>query len=97
MSGKGVRDNRVVTQDSSRQPRSAGLVVAPRFFRDATERPEGLELFFDLVFVLAIAQVARLVRADPSERTAAIAVLVLLPVWWAWVGITFVDDRFPHR
>lgn len=95
MSGKGVRDNRVVTQDSSRQPRSAGLVVAPRFFRDATERPEGLELFFDLVFVLAIAQVARLVRADPSERTAAIAVLVLLPVWWAWVGITFVDDRFP--
>jgi low temperature requirement protein LtrA len=43
-----------------------------------------LELFFDLVFVLAITQCTALVLARPSWGRLAEAVLVLALLWWAW-------------
>ncbi|MEN3616062.1 low temperature requirement protein A [Plantactinospora sp. ZYX-F-223] len=54
-----------------------------------------LELFFDLVFVLALAAVQnRLTDAVPDVdeilRTAGLFVIV----WWAWVGQAFYDTRF---
>ncbi|MBF9135392.1 low temperature requirement protein A [Plantactinospora sp. S1510] len=54
-----------------------------------------LELFFDLVFVLALAAVqSRLADEVPSAdeilRTAGLFVVV----WWAWVGQAFYDTRF---
>ena len=53
-----------------------------------------LELFFDLVFVLAVAQVARiLVNNSAAEGFLRFAVL-FVPVWWSWVGFTFYADRF---
>lgn len=67
----------------------------PRFFQDVTERIDALDLFFDLVFVLCIAQLVRLVRDDPSATTAGVALLYFVPVWWSWVGVTFATDRFP--
>ncbi|HKP67794.1 MAG TPA: low temperature requirement protein A [Pyrinomonadaceae bacterium] len=53
-----------------------------------------LELFFDLVFVLAVAQVARIL-ADHSDLGGFVRYVALfLPVWWSWVGFTFYADRF---
>ena len=53
-----------------------------------------LELFFDLVFVLAVAQVAR-VLAEHSDLVGLVRYAVLfIPVWWAWIGFTFYADRF---
>lgn len=54
-----------------------------------------LELFFDLVFVLALAAVQnRLTNDTPSAgeilRTAGLFVVV----WWAWLGQAFYDTRF---
>ena len=61
-----------------------------------------LELFFDLVFVVAIAQLADGLAEDPSVRGFLIFVGLFVAVWWAWVGYTFYADRFdtddpPHR
>ena len=61
-----------------------------------------LELFFDLVFVVAIAQLADGLTEDPSLRQFLIFAGLFVAVWWAWVGYTFYADRFdtddpPHR
>ena len=53
-----------------------------------------LELFFDLVFVLAVAQVARLLVEQTDLAGFVKYVALFLPVWWSWVGFTFYADRF---
>ena len=53
-----------------------------------------LELFFDLVFVLAVAQVARILAEQTDAIGFAKYVALFLPVWWSWVGFTFYADRF---
>jgi len=53
-----------------------------------------LELFFDLVYVLAVAQVAQ-VLAEHSDLGGFLKYIALfVPVWWSWVGYTFYADRF---
>ena len=71
-------------------------IVAPtRHAQGRAERFTGLELLFDLIFVFCVAQLTRVYRDDPSWAIAGTAVLVFIPVWWAWVGISFAADRFP--
>ncbi|GAC51080.1 low temperature requirement protein A [Gordonia aichiensis] len=53
-----------------------------------------LELFFDLVFVYAMAQLTELVRDDVSWRGFGHGVLGLLAVWWAWVCYTWLTNTF---
>ena len=53
-----------------------------------------LELFFDLVYVFAVAQVAQiLVKNTDAVGFMKFAVL-FVPIWWSWVGFTFYADRF---
>jgi low temperature requirement protein LtrA len=53
-----------------------------------------LELFFDLVYVLAVSQVAH-VLSDHSDLSGFLKYVALfVPVWWSWVGFTFYADRF---
>src|SRR6201996_4100636 len=66
-----------------------------RHSRGRAERFTGLELLFDLIFVFCVAQLTRIYREDPSWAIAGTAVLLFIPVWWAWVGISFAADRFP--
>jgi low temperature requirement protein LtrA len=56
-----------------------------------------LELFFDLVFVLVVAQVAAALHDDLSAAGFVRFVIVFLPVWWAWVGFSFYVSRFPRE
>jgi low temperature requirement protein LtrA len=53
-----------------------------------------LELFFDLVFVLAVAQVAYSFSHDLSITGALRYFAVFAFVWWAWVGYAFYANRF---
>ncbi len=53
-----------------------------------------LELFFDLVFVVAIAQLAQELVRDHSLGGFAIFAGLFLPVFIAWQGFTFYADRF---
>jgi low temperature requirement protein LtrA len=51
------------------------------------------ELFFDLVFVFAVTQVSALLRHDDSPAGILRALIVFVPVWWAWVGTTIHANR----
>lgn len=53
-----------------------------------------LELFFDLVFVLAVAQVTRILTDQSGPAGLLKYAVLFLPVWWSWVGYTFYADRF---
>jgi len=51
-----------------------------------------LELFFDLVFVLAITQCTQLMSDDPSWQGLARGLLVLGMLWWSWVGYSWLTS-----
>jgi low temperature requirement protein LtrA len=53
-----------------------------------------LELFFDLVFVVAVAQLSNGLGNEITLRDGLILAGLFVPVWWAWVGFTFYADRF---
>ena len=53
-----------------------------------------LELFFDLVFVLAVAKIAAVLAKDSDAYGFLKYLALFVPVWWAWVGYTFYADRF---
>lgn len=53
-----------------------------------------LELFFDLVFVAAIAELSHNLSEDVSLMGFLGFVALFIPVWWAWVGSTFYSTRF---
>jgi low temperature requirement protein LtrA len=56
------------------------------------ERVTPLELFFDLVFVLAITQCTALMAKDPTWTGIARGVLVLGLLWWSWVGYAWLTS-----
>jgi low temperature requirement protein LtrA len=56
------------------------------------ERVTPLELFFDLVFVLAITQCTALMAHHPTWEGMAQGLLVLGVLWWAWVGYAWLTS-----
>ena len=75
------------------------MPTAPRIHRPqiaATLRQRGevtpLELFFDLVFVLAITQCTALMADEPTWQGLAKGLLVLGVLWWAWVGYSWLTS-----
>src|SRR3954464_2578769 len=60
--------------------------------RGDEERVTPLELFFDLVFVLAITQCTALMAAEPTWEGVARGVLVLCVLWWCWVGYAWLTS-----
>ncbi len=70
------------------QPRAPRLAAARR----EGERVTPLELFFDLVFVLAITQCTALMADDPTWSGLAQGLLVLGVLWWAWVGYAWLTS-----
>jgi hypothetical protein len=46
------------------------------------------ELFFDLVFVVAVTRVSALIEDEQSWAGLGRAVVVFVPVYWLWVGTT---------
>jgi low temperature requirement protein LtrA len=76
---------------------SSRLLAPPRIRtleEDRERRATWLELFFDLVFVVAVAQLSNSLSADMTLEGFAIFCGLFVPVWWAWVGYTFYADRF---
>jgi low temperature requirement protein LtrA len=65
----------------------------PRFVSAGEEaRVAPIELFFDLVFVFAITQVAALMASDLTGRGVLRGVLVLAVLWWSWVGYAWLGN-----
>jgi low temperature requirement protein LtrA len=53
-----------------------------------------LELFFYLVFVLAITQCTTLMSRDPTWGGLGEGVLILALLWWSWVGYAWLTSVF---
>jgi low temperature requirement protein LtrA len=51
-----------------------------------------LELFFDLVFVFALTQVTALMAEEPNWAGLLRGTLLLMVVWWCWVGYSWVSN-----
>ncbi len=56
------------------------------------ERVTPLELFFDLVFVLAITQCTALMADHPTWSGLLQGLLVLGVLWWAWTGYAWLTS-----
>jgi low temperature requirement protein LtrA len=56
------------------------------------ERVMPLELFFDLVFVLAITQCTALMADHPTWEGLAQGILVLGVLWWSWTGYAWLTS-----
>jgi low temperature requirement protein LtrA len=56
------------------------------------ERVMPLELFFDLVFVLALTQCTALMVDHPHWDGLGQSVVVLLLLWWAWTGYAWLTS-----
>jgi len=65
---------------------------------DVIKRANWLELFFDLVFVFAVAKATHvLVHTHDGHVSAGqygTFMLIMVPLWWAWVGHTLFATRF---
>ncbi|HWX43713.1 MAG TPA: low temperature requirement protein A [Solirubrobacteraceae bacterium] len=56
------------------------------------ERVTPLELFFDLVFVLALTQCTTLIVRKPDWLGVGQGLLVLAVLWWSWVGYAWLTS-----
>src|SRR3954451_15884072 len=70
---------------TNRRHRLAGI-------RREGERVTPLELFFDLVFVLAITQCTGLMSHDQSWSGLVQGLLILAVLWWGWVGYAWLTS-----
>jgi low temperature requirement protein LtrA len=66
----------------------------PRMSAERRERENvlPLELFFDLVMVLAFTQCTGLMLHDPSWAGLGEGILVLAVLWWAWVAFAWLTS-----
>jgi low temperature requirement protein LtrA len=53
-----------------------------------------LELFYDLVFVVAVAQLAGILHDEPDLGGIARFAALSVPVIWLWMNFTFYADQF---
>lgn len=80
-----------------RQLLNAGSGGVPRL---ATQPPLAerhatwLELFFDLVFVFTIAELTHLTEGNLTFRGIGELLLLLLAVFWIWIGFAYYADQF---
>ncbi|MCY7302379.1 MAG: low temperature requirement protein A [Thermoleophilia bacterium] len=59
---------------------------------DEDAHASNLELFYDLVFVLAVTQVSHLLLDQLTWGGVGRSLLVLLGIWWAWTNTTWVTN-----
>jgi low temperature requirement protein LtrA len=72
----------------------------PRLRRDAElglhRKASWLELFYDLVFVVIVAQLAHTLVGRVGWDSVGAYVLMFVPAWWLWIAGTFYAERFEH-
>jgi low temperature requirement protein LtrA len=80
--------------------------MLPRARDQAHRAATPLELFFDLVFVMAVVQAANRLHHSIAEGHASEAIvsyaMVFFAIWWAWMSCTWFasaydTDDVPYR
>lgn len=74
---------------------TAPLIRPPQLRTDVADRSASrLELFFDLAYVLVLAELAASFAKDLSWHGAGVFAGLLTITWWSWVTITLYANRF---
>jgi low temperature requirement protein LtrA len=55
-----------------------------------SQRVSWAELYFDLIFVFAVTQVAAAAQTAHSATAVGRALVLFVPFWWAWVGVSIL-------
>jgi low temperature requirement protein LtrA len=53
-----------------------------------------LELFYDLVFVVAVARLGALLHDDHDVDGFLVFAALFVPIWWAWISFSYFADLF---
>jgi low temperature requirement protein LtrA len=61
---------------------------------DSPALTSSVELFFDLVFVLAVTQLSSVLVDDLTVAGAGKTLFLLLTAWWAWIYTTWMTNWF---
>ena len=61
---------------------------------DTDRRATWIELFFDLVFSVAVAELAARLASGVSLSGLLGFLALFVPIWWSWIGTTFYATRF---
>ena len=77
----------------------SGLIRPPQLQHTDTDSGDErtatwLELFFDLAFVLVVAELAVGLGDDRTLHGVLVFAGLFSSVWWAWAGFTFYANRF---
>jgi low temperature requirement protein LtrA len=75
-----------VTENDSLPAESAAL-------ESAGKRVSWVELYFDLIFVVAVSQTAHVIVTRPTRPGVAIALGLFATLWWTWIGFVVLYNR----
>jgi low temperature requirement protein LtrA len=72
------------------------VVRPPELKTDDERSASRLELFFDLAFVLVVAELAIALREDVTLHGELLFAGLFTLLWWSWVSSTLYANRFDH-
>ncbi|MCW2683909.1 MAG: low temperature requirement, partial [Blastococcus sp.] len=72
------------------------VVRPPELNTEDSRSASRLELFFDLAFVLVVAELAIEFRNDVTLHGELLFAGLFTIVWWSWVSSTLYANRFDH-
>jgi low temperature requirement protein LtrA len=72
----------------------APLLESPRLRTDEDRTASRLELFFDLAYVLVVAQLTAVFAEDLTGHGAVVFAGLFTATWWSWVTTTLYANRF---
>jgi low temperature requirement protein LtrA len=72
------------------------VIRPPELNTDEERSASRLELFFDLAFVLVVAELAIALREDVTLHGELLFAGMFTLVWWSWVSATLYANRFDH-
>ncbi|GAP99342.1 low temperature requirement protein A [Leptolyngbya sp. NIES-2104] len=70
------------------------LKLISRENRSDERHASWLELFFDLVFVVAIAELAHFLHAHLDWGGIGTFAALFIPIWWLWIDFSYYADQF---
>src|SRR6202008_4287970 len=85
--------------DAASSSPSTSCMVPARARKDARMGEQGkrvswVELYLDLVFVLAVGQLSHLIVGEPEMQSVWIALGLFFTLWWTWIGFSVLYNRF---
>ena len=57
------------------------------------KRVSWVELYLDLIFVLAVGQLSHFLVEEPEMRSVWVALGLFMTMWWTWIGFAVLYNR----